>query len=90
MNTTRNLEHDCERRTLAMIKDYDLPIDGEKYARMAASYVMFYEYVKKHRKWYKIGKEPYRNEKLLKVMPANLPKRLTMTPKIEKLYKECV
>jgi len=89
VNATKNLEHDCERRTLAMIREHDLPIDCERYAKSAAAYVLFYDYLKKHRKWYKMGKEPYRNEKVLKAMPANLPKRLKLTPKIEKLFKAC-
>jgi hypothetical protein len=86
----RNLELDCERRTLKMIKRFKLPVDAKKYAKKSAAYVLFYDYMRIARKWYKIGKEPYKNTKLLRLMPTDISKPLTLTLKMETLYKECV
>ena len=48
-----NLEKDCERRAVKLIKKYDLEIDLEKYIRSANTYLHFYDYVKEHRVWMK-------------------------------------
>lgn len=42
---------DCERRALAAIAEYDLPIDPADYARRANAYVHFYSHVAKTRRW---------------------------------------
>lgn len=94
INDSRDLEHDCELRVIKKIKEFQLPIDAERYSQQAAAYILFYNYMLKHRKWYKMGKEPYRNEKLMKLMPKKLPtiksRKLKMTPAMERLYNECV
>ena len=52
---------------------------------------MFYNYIGKYKKWYKIGKEPYNNKKIRRLMPTNLRGKYNkLTPKLEKLYKECI
>ena len=87
----RDLELDNERRTIEKIKKYKLPIDIKEYAQKAGSYVMFYNYIGKYKKWYKIGKEPYHNKKIRRLMPTNLRGKYDkLTPKFEKLFKECV
>ena len=87
----RDLELDCERRTIEKIKKYNLPIDIKEYAKGAGAYVMFYNYIAKHKKWYKIGKEPYNNKKIRALMPTNLRGKYdVLSPKLEKLYKECI
>ncbi len=87
----RDLELDNERRTIEKIKKYKLPINTKEYARGAGAYVMFYNYIGKHKKWYKIGKEPYNNKKIRRLMPTNLRGKYdVLTPKLEKLFKECV
>ncbi len=87
----RDLELDNERRTIEKIKKYNLPIDIKEYAKGAGTYIMFYNYIGKHKKWYKIGKEPYNNKKLRRLMPTNLRGKYDkLTLKLEKLFKECV
>lgn len=87
----RNLELDCERRTIKKIKKYKLPIDIKIYAKQAGAYISFYNYLPKHAKWYKIGKEPYNNLELLKLMPSNLKGSYTkLNKKVEKLLHACV
>ncbi len=87
----RDLELDNERRTIEKIKKYNLPINIKEYAKGAGAYVMFYNYIGKYKKWYKIGKEPYNNKKIRRLMPTNLyGKYDKLTLKLEKLFKECV
>ena len=87
----RDLELDCERRTVQKIKKYKLPIDTKEYCQKAGAYVMFYTYIAKYKKWYKIGKEPYNNKKIRRLMPTNLRGKYdVLTPKLEKLFKECI
>ncbi len=87
----RDLELDNERRTIEKIKKYNLPIDIKEYAKGAGAYIMFYNYIGKNKKWYKIGKEPYHNKKIRHLMPTNLRGKYdVLTPKFEKLYKECI
>lgn len=48
----RDLEHDCEKRTVKMIKSFDLPIDLEKYICEANIYILFYNLAKEKRCWF--------------------------------------
>lgn len=87
----RDLELDNERRTIEKIKKYKLPINVKEYAQKAGAYIIFYNYIGKYKKWYKIGKEPYNNKKLRCLMPTNLRGKYdVLTPKLEKLFKECI
>jgi len=86
----RDLEWDCEKRVIAKIKEFDLPIDPKLYAKKSLAYVCFYDFILKYRKWYKIGKEPYRNKHILDAMPDNINRKPKLTPKLEKLFKQCV
>lgn len=45
------LEHDCEKRSLQKIKDFDLPINLEEYAQKANSYLASYANTFRDRKW---------------------------------------
>lgn len=88
---SRELELDCERRTINKIKEYNLPIDIKKYAKGAASYVLFYNYVEKYKKWYVMGREPYNTESILKEMPESLDGDFSkLEPHIESMFKGCV
>lgn len=58
------VEADCERRTIKLIREYDLPIDPITYAQMSNAYIHFYNYIRLYRKWYEAGKEPYRLEEV--------------------------
>lgn len=46
------LERDCELRSIAMIKEYSLPIDLHEYTKIAWIYVNYYNYARKHRTWF--------------------------------------
>ena len=62
------LELDCEKRTVAKIKKYNLNINKEEYIQKANSYLFSYLYSMIHRKWYPT---PYENPRIWKRMPKN-------------------
>lgn len=62
------LELDCEKRTIAKIKKYDLDINKEEYIQKANSYLFAYLYALIYRKWYPT---PYENPRIWRKMPKN-------------------
>ena len=58
MSNIAMLEADCEARTIAKIKQYNLPIDPELYARLANGYLYFHTALAKYRKWYRSATTP--------------------------------
>lgn len=65
---SRELELDNEKRTVKLLKKWDLDIDLKEYIRRANAYVLFYNYLGISRRWCSPYNSPYRNEKLLSVM----------------------
>lgn len=65
----RNVELDCEKRVIKMIKKYNLPIDVESYTRNGNAYVYFYTHVRDNPGWYK-KKAPYKVKQILNIMPT--------------------
>jgi hypothetical protein len=53
------LEWDCERLALQLIKRYKLPIDPKKYTRGANCYLFFYHTVHELRGWTSNNRSPY-------------------------------
>lgn len=75
----RDMELDCERITVQIIKDFDLPIKIEDQCRAAAAYIHFYNVIMDTRKWYKTS--PYTDKKILSMMPKTLKGKFKKTPK---------
>lgn len=73
----REMEADCERRTYHMIEEHNLPIDLANYAQMSNAYIHFYNYVRRRREWYQIGKEPYRTPEIVKEMNTTIDSDFT-------------
>ncbi len=67
---TRDLELENEKRSVKIIKDWDLPIDIKDYTRRANAYVQFYNYIFYTRRWCTPKNSPYRNPKVYKFMPS--------------------
>lgn len=61
---SRNVELDCERRSVSKIEAFNLPINVKEYIQKANSYIFFYTAMKKTKAWYVPGKEPYRNKEV--------------------------
>ena len=87
---TKELERDCEERTIAKILEYKVDIHTDDYARGAWAYVLFYDYILECRKWYVIGKEPYNNEDLKALMPTKMDANPVLTDEMRAIYAKCV
>lgn len=65
---SRDLELDCEKRTVEFIKQEQLDINIEQYIQGANTYILFYNVVAELRKWYK-GTAPYEVIEISSTMP---------------------
>lgn len=69
---SRELELDCEIRTIQKMKEYRCRADYKMLIKQANAYVLSYTYALDNPKaWYEIGKEPYKDKALLKIMPGD-------------------
>lgn len=88
---SRDLEADCERRTIRLMRELDAPIDVEKYTRGANAYVHFYNLIAEARKWYAPDRRPYNMPSVLAAANPTLDSDFTRTPKaLRKALMECV
>lgn len=79
-------ELDCEKRSIAKIKKYKIPIDTKLYTQMANSYLYSYTKLLEVRTW-KAG--VYLNYDLLQYSPKVFPKsHLKIPPKLNKALDE--
>lgn len=62
---TIELEWDCERQSLDLIKKLNLEVDVAKYKKAANAYLMFYHSVWENRKW--ASKSPYNNNAIMRL-----------------------
>lgn len=67
---SRNVELDCERRTVEKIKKFNLPLNIADCIQKANSYIFFYTAMKKTKSWYIPGKEPYRTKEVWSLCPT--------------------
>ena len=58
-NAMRDLELDCEKRTVSLLKKYKIQIDTKDYIKKANAYIHFYNYMKQYKRWYPDNKEPH-------------------------------
>jgi hypothetical protein len=68
--TVREMERDCEMRSTKLIKKYNLPVDLERYIRMANCYIYVHYFMREYRKFWPFESD-LRNAKLLSQMPPN-------------------
>jgi hypothetical protein len=89
---SQNIELDCEKRSIEKIKKYGISVDVDKYIQKANAYVYFYSIIKKYRKWYKPGKEPYNTIEVYEKLPNHFDNDYENIPmEIEELYvKYCL
>jgi hypothetical protein len=68
------IESDCEQRTVNSIVKYGLQdlINPVEYAQKANTYVTFYKYVARKRKWNAEGKTPYEVKNVWKLFPTKV------------------
>jgi len=75
----RNLELDCEIRTVALIQEHDIKMDIDLFIKQANAYLLFYNIVRTHRVWYKIA--PYEVKEIIDLMPPTFLEDYGQTPK---------
>ena len=86
----RNMELECEKMSVKIIKQYCLDIDLDNYIKNANAYIYLYTWLKTSKQWYK--KPPYRSTKILNEMPITFCKNYgKMSKKLLDLYnKHCL
>jgi hypothetical protein len=66
----RDLELDNEKRSVKLIKKWNLSIDTQDYIKRANAYVQFYNWLPYTRKWSSPKNSPYKNQNVLNVMSS--------------------
>jgi hypothetical protein len=77
----RDLELDNEKRSVKIIKKFNLPIDIKEYTKRANAYVQFYNYMMITRRWSDPKNSPYTNKKIIEAMPDRFNMDYTVLPK---------
>lgn len=89
INYARDLELDNEKRVVAMMKKWNLPVDIDLYTKKANAYVQFYNYLKESRKWSIPGNAAYQNQRVLDAMSTEFDMDYeTLTDEIRTIFKE--
>lgn len=87
----RDIEADCERRTVRLIRELELDIDIEQYCRAANAYVHFYNFMLIHRQWFAKDKAPYKVPEVMAAANPTMDADFTKTPKaLMKALELCI
>jgi hypothetical protein len=85
------LELDCEKRSVDLMKNFDLGVDIKDYIKRANAYIYFWKYLKYSRKWCNPYNTPSNNESLVSAMPSRFLKKYELTDKIKEIFiKEAI
>lgn len=76
----RELEADCERRTIRLMRELQAPVDLERYTRSANAYLHFYNVMAERRKWFAKDKSPYTQPDVLALCNPTLDTDFSKTP----------
>lgn len=88
---SRELEADCERRAVRLIRELEAPIDIADYCRAANSYVHFYNILADVRKWYRPDRRPHSTPEVIQHFNSTLDKDFSETPpELRELLLTCV
>lgn len=81
INITRDMELDCEKRTVVAIRKYKLPINIGDYIQKANIYMFFHNYLKTTRRWSDPKNNPYTNPNIYKLAKRSFYDDYSETPK---------
>jgi hypothetical protein len=88
ISISRDLELDNERRSVEMMKKWDLPIDTVLYTKKCNAYILFYNWIKISRKWSDPKNPPYNNPVILSAMSELFDMDyVKLTPELVEIYK---
>jgi hypothetical protein len=83
LDACKQLELDCEKRTVELFKKHKVPIDLKEYIKGANAYIHFYNHARYYREWYDPFKVPYHLKNLYEHAPSSfrgsydkIPRRL--------------
>jgi hypothetical protein len=83
----RDLELDNEKRSVNLIRKWNLDIDVDDYVKRANAYIQFYNYIRTTRRWSKPTNSPYTNSNLLLAMSNKFNMNYKkMSKKVEKAF----
>jgi len=80
------IELDCEKRSVELIKRFNLPIDIKHYIQLANAYIYYYDILPITKRW--CGQQsPCQIEEIVNAMPTNFNRKYKKLPgKYRKLY----
>lgn len=86
----QDLELDCEKRAVEVVKEYKL-MDPKEYIKRANAYVYFYNFYRRYKKWGK-GRSPSRVPQILAIMPDHFVDDYSVSPPgyNELVWKYCI
>ena len=88
---SRELEADCERRTIRLIKELGVDIDIEQYSRAANAYIHFYNFMLVNRQWFHKDRAPYKVAEVMAAANPVLDSDFSKTPKaLMKALELCI
>lgn len=84
------LELDNEIRSANLITKWNLNIDVDHYVQKANTYLLYYHWLRKTRKWANPNNQPYNNERLINAMPNSFTHfdYKSLPTEFESLYAE--
>jgi hypothetical protein len=89
LDLSRDLELDNEKRSVKIIKKWNLPIDIDLYTKKANSYVYFYNWIYITRRWSNPTNSPYTNKNLIAAMPKTFNVDHTQLPeRLRKVFEQ--
>jgi len=80
----REMEADCEQRSMNLIRKFQLPINLKEYGKKANSYILFHNVLAQRAKPNDIGewyiRAPYEIPEIMEIMPTRIVKNRDKTP----------
>jgi hypothetical protein len=80
IRAVQEVEADCERRSIRMIREMGVPVDLERYIRTANAYIHFHNVIAKRRKWYRPDVVMAERAELLAAANPTFDRDFTKTP----------
>lgn len=85
----RDVELDNEKRSVKIIKKFNLDIDIDLYIKKANAYVQYYNYLLISRRWCNPNNTPYKNDNLVEAMPIKFNMDYQkLSKKLLKIFEE--